>query len=70
MKRFKICHTFNIRKPMLFFHYSFHGTFFPNEWPDPCRHRPGHSLGKEIKYHEMNNEKTTWVFLCQTYGKF
>ena len=36
-----------------------------------ARHRPGHSLGKNIKLHEMKKEKkTTWVFLLQKYGKF
>ena len=31
--------------------------FPPNEYPSLCRHRPGHSLGKKIKLHEMKNEK-------------
>ena len=26
-------------------------------------HRPGHSLGENIKQHEMKNEKNKWVFL-------
>ena len=29
----------------------------PNECPDLCQHRPGHSLGKNIKLHEMTNGK-------------
>ena len=29
----------------------------PNECPGLCRHRPGHSLGKKIKLHEMKNDK-------------
>ena len=37
--------------------------FLRNECPGLCWHRPGHSLGKNIKLHEMKNEKTTWVFL-------
>ena len=32
--------------------------------------RPGHSLGKKLKYHEMKNEITTWVFVFQKYSKF
>ena len=28
-----------------------------------CRHRPGHSLGKNIKLHEMKNEKNYVGFL-------
>ena len=31
---------------------------------------PGHSLGKNIKLHEMKNKKTTWVFSYIKYGKF
>ena len=41
-----------------FFHFSFCATFFPNE----CCHRPGHSLGKKIKQHEMKNEKNYMGF--------
>ena len=33
-------------------------------------HRPGHSLGKNIKLHEMKNEEKTWVFLYIKYSKF
>ena len=29
-----------------------------NECPGLCSHRLGHSLGKNIKLHEMKNEKT------------
>ena len=36
--------------------------FFPNQCPD--------SLGKKLKYHEMKNEITTWVFVFQKYSKF
>ena len=49
-----------------FFHFSFCATlFFPlmNAASGLCWHRPGHSLGKKIKLHEMKNEKTMWVFL-------
>ena len=31
--------------------------FLPNENPGICRHRPGHSLGKNIKLHEMKKGK-------------
>ena len=34
--------------------------FLPNECPGLCQQRPGHSLGKNIKLHEM--KKTMWVF--------
>ena len=48
VKRFKICHNFDIRKPMYFFVFHFMLLyFFPNECPSLCRHRPGHSLGEK-----------------------
>ena len=28
-----------------------------------CRHRPGHSLGKNVKLHKMKNEKNYMGFL-------
>ena len=31
--------------------------FVPYECPGVCRHRPGDSLGKILKYHEMENDK-------------
>ena len=31
--------------------------FLPIECPGLCQHRPGHSLGKNLKLHEMKNEK-------------
>ena len=52
--------------PHSFFRFSFHATtlFFS------CRHRPGHSLGEKLKYHERKKErKTVWVFVFQKYGK-
>ena len=39
------------------FHFVQLNFFPPNECPGLCRHRPGHSLGKNIKLHEMKNEK-------------
>ena len=36
--------------------------FFPNECPGPCRHILGHSLGKNIKKHEMKNGKNNYGF--------
>ena len=47
------------------FHFSFHATlfFFPNECPGLCQHRPGHSLGKNIRLPEMKNEKNYMGFL-------
>ena len=45
--------------------------FFPNEYPGKCQHRPGHSLGKKIKQHEMTIEKTNmWIFVLKKYGTF
>ena len=37
---------------MLAFH-TYHATFSPNECPGLCQYRPGHSLGKNIKWHKM-----------------
>ena len=57
-----------------FFHFSFRATYFifsPNECPDLCRHRPGHSLGKKVKLHEMKNGKSNFrVFVYTKYDKF
>ena len=38
------------------FHFVLH-YFVPYECPGVCRHRPGDSLGKILKYHEMENDK-------------
>ena len=50
--------------PCRFFHFSFHAIlfYFHNECPGLCRHRPGHSLGKNLKLHEMKNEKNYMGF--------
>ena len=37
--------------------------FLYNECPGLCEHRPGHSLGKNIKLQEMKNEKNYVDFL-------
>ena len=37
--------------------------FFPYECPGLCQHRPGHSLGENIKLHKMKNEKNYMGFL-------
>ena len=55
-----------IQKTQSCFFISCYFTFFPNE----CRHRPGHSLGK--KYSTAQNEKRKkklgmWVFVFQEY---
>ena len=44
--------------------FSFSDTlfFFPNECPGLCRHRPGHSLGKNIRLYKMKNEKNYKCF--------
>ena len=56
-KHFKICHILYIRKPKVAFSV-FHFVllyFSPDECPDLCRHRPGHSLGEKNKV--ARNEK-------------
>ena len=40
-----------------------HIVFFRFSFFVSCRHRPGHSLGKNIKLHEMKNEKKYVDFL-------
>ena len=40
--------------------------FLPNEFPGLCRHRPGHSLDKDIKLHEMKNEKKNYMDFLNT----
>ena len=54
------------------FHFSFRATLFfsPNECPGLCRHRPGHSLGKNKVARNEKQKKTTLVFIFQKYGKF
>ena len=37
--------------------------FLPNECPGLCQHKPGYSLGKNIKLHEMKNETNFVGFL-------
>ena len=53
-----LSYFWNTKTYIAFFHFSFHATtlFFPNEWPGLCRHRPGHSLERKIKYHEMKKK--------------
>ena len=50
---------------IVFFRFSFRATlvFLPNEFPGLCRHRLGHSLGKNIKLHEVKNDKNYLGFL-------
>ena len=45
------------------FFISCNFIFLPYECPGHGRHRPGHSLGKNIKLHEMKNEKNYAGFL-------
>ena len=45
------------------FFISCYFIFLPNECPGLYRHRPGHSLGENIKLHEMENEKKHMGFL-------
>ena len=44
-------------------HKKTHVVFLPNEYPGLCQYRPGHSLGKNIKLHEMKKEKNYMGFL-------
>ena len=50
-------------KTHVFIFYFCYFIFFPNECPGLCRHRPGHSLGKKLKLHELKNEKNYVGFL-------
>ena len=43
-----------------FFRFSFYGILFFS--PNECRHRPGHSLGKKVRLHEMKNGKSNYGF--------
>ena len=56
--------------PHSFFRFSFCATLYfylmsalVYVCPALCRHRPEHSLGKNIKLHEMKNEKNYMGFL-------
>ena len=52
------------------FCFSFWATLcFPNEC-HKCPNRLGPFIRENIKWHKMENEKTTWVFIFQKYGKF
>ena len=42
---------------VVFLLFHFVQLFSPNEIPGFYRHRPGYSLGKKVKMHEMKNEK-------------
>ena len=46
----------NMKTHIVIFHFMLL-YFFPNECPDLCRHRTGHSLGEKIKQHKMKNKK-------------
>ena len=50
--------------PKLFFTFfiSCNFMFLPNECPGVCRQLQGHSLGKNIKLHEMKNGKCNFGF--------
>ena len=55
------------RNPCIFFRFSFCATLFsPNECPGLCRH----SLGKKIKYHEMENRKSNFGFSVKKMANF
>ena len=64
-KRFKICHILytytKIQSCLFWFFISCYFIFPPNECPGLCSHRPGHSLGKKIKY-IARNEKYNFGF--------
>ena len=49
---------------VVFFIFHFVELYIlPNECPGLYRHRPGHSLGKNVKLHKMKNEKNYAGFL-------
>ena len=37
--------------------------FFANNSPVLCWQRPGHSLGKNVKFHETKYEKINYIFI-------
>ena len=54
----------NMKTHIVFFAFHFVQLyFFPYECPGLGRHRPWHSLCKNIKLHEMKNEKKYVGFL-------
>ena len=63
-KCFKMCHIFvRNKKTHVVFFISCNLIFLPHKCPGLYQHRPGHSLGKSIKLHEMKNEKNYVRFL-------
>ena len=67
------CPSDNLQNLPYFYHKKTQVVFFrffhfvqihfpPNECPGLCPHRPGHSLGKKIKLHEMKNGKSNFGF--------
>ena len=62
MKCFKICHIFGIRKPKeVYLFFIIHAAFFsPNKCHGLCRHRPGHSLGKN----KMAQNEKNYMGFC------
>ena len=61
--KFAIFYIYEYPKLLFLFFISCHFIFSPNECPGLCPHRPGHSFGKNIKLHEMKNEKYDVRFL-------
>ena len=57
--KFAICYKYKNPKLLFPFFIWCNFMFLPNECPD----RPGHSLGKNIKLHEMKNGKSNFGFL-------
>ena len=60
--KFAIFYIYENPKLLFPFFISCYFIFSPNECPGLCQHRPGHSLGKKIKQHEMKNGKSNFGF--------
>ena len=60
--KFAIFHIYENPKMLFPFFISCYFIFFPNECHGLWRHRPGHLLGENAKYHEMKNRKSNIGF--------
>ena len=61
--KFAIFYMYENSNLLFLFFIPCYLIFSPNECPDLCRHRPGHSLGEEIKQYKMKNIKKCMGFL-------
>ena len=61
--KFAIFYMYENPKLLFPFFISYYFIFSPNEYPGLCLYRPGHSLGKKVKWHEMKNGKSNFGLL-------